>query len=226
MTAEHVISGAGVEDIRIWYRPTSSIIEKPAMDANLQEIGRLTFGVQCSFKKIWANTHLDTAILEFEDFFELPAPSSFYPFARSTPFNDWPEAELDGLSLVFYGFPVANSKRLGRSGNREFIFIGTAAGLGNYDVALNSQDSWAQMYLTSHFDRSKDFFFKYDPGETPLSPKGFSGCGIWILSENPGAAVWAVDPVLIGSIHRHLEGKSLLVATKIPAILEWLAELV
>jgi Alcohol dehydrogenase GroES-like domain len=131
-------------------------------------------------------------------------------------FAKWPEEELDGLSLIYFGFPVANSLPLATIGNRAFYFLGCAHGACHYVRKLNTEE-WKN--LSSSLSPDKDFLLKYNLSSENIAPFGFSGCGVWVGSEDPKSLIWGSEPLLVGTIHSHLEKSSLLVATKIGRIL-------
>jgi len=214
ITAEHVIADAGgVKNIRFWCRPPGPVIEKAAKDLCPSEIGRLTAGQTFPIETIVGESATDLAAIRLPSDFELPASTSneFYVLDKSRQLAGWPEEEMDGLSLLYFGFPQANSLPLQKVGNREFHFLGCAHNACHYDKTLNTQ-GWTS--LPSSFSPDKDFLLKYNLSEEKLNPVGFSGCGVWVGSEDPKSLVWDSEPLLVGVIHHH-HPSSVLIATKV-----------
>jgi hypothetical protein len=111
---------------------------------------------------------------------------------------------------------VDNSLPLGSVGDNTYHYLGCAHGVCHYDKALNTQP-WKNFPFSISPD--KDFLLKYTLSPENIAPFGFSGCGVWVGSENPESLVWGSEPLLTGTIHSYLEKSSLLVATKIARIL-------
>jgi hypothetical protein len=216
ITAEHVIKGVDVASIRFWCRPPAPIIEKAAKNLSPSEIGRLTAGQKFPIETIITDSDADLAAIKIFSDFKLPEPCEFYPLDKSRQLAGWPEDSLDGLSLIYFGFPVANSLSLGTVGEKNYYFLGCAHGVCHYDKALNAQP-WKNFPVSISPD--KDFLLKYNLSQDNIAPQGFSGCGVWVGSENPQSLVWGSEPLLIGTIHRYFPKASLLVATKVAKIL-------
>jgi hypothetical protein len=216
ITAEHVIKDADVQNIRFWCRPPAPIIEKAAKDLSPSEIGRLTEGRRFPIENIITDSEADLAAIQIRTDFQLPEPNEFYLLDKSWQLAKCSEDELDGLSLVYFGFPVANSIPLGTIGQKAFYFLGCAHGACHYDKTLNTQ-KWKD--LSSSLSPDKDFLLKYNLSSENIAPSGFSGCGVWVGSEDPKSLVWGSEPLLIGTIHSYLEKSSLLVATRVARIL-------
>lgn len=216
ITAEHVIKDADVQKIRFWCRPPAPIIEKAAKDLSPSQIGRLTEGRKFPIETIITDPDADLAAIKIPTDFQLPEPNEFYLLNKSRELAKWPQEQHDGLSLIYFGFPVANSLPLGTVGDKAFHFLGCALGTCHYDNALNTQ-GWRN--LQSSLSPEKDFLLKYNLSQENIAPFGFSGCGVWVGSENPKSLVWGSEPLLVGTIHRYLEKSSRLVATKIARIL-------
>ena len=216
ITAEHVIKDADVQNIRFWCRPPAPIIEKAAKNLSPSEVGRLTAGEKFPIETIITDSSADLAAIKIPSDFQLPEPNEFYLLNKSWQLAKWPEEELDGLSLIYFGFPVANSLPLGTVGERAFHFLGCAHGACHYDTKLNAEE-WKK--LSSSLSPDKDFLLKYSLSSENIAPFGFSGCGVWVGSEDPKSLVWGSEPLLVGTIHSYLEKSSLLVATKIGRIL-------
>jgi hypothetical protein len=214
LTAEHVIRNVLAIDMRFWCRPSTGMIEKSAKQATVAEIGRLTAGVHFPIEKITADVQADLALLHLPVAFDLPPPLEFLKLSSPRTFVDWDEEKLNGLSMLYFGFPVDNSRPLSTAGNRTFFFIGTAYQVCEYDRELNST-AWNR--LPSKFSAQKDFLLNYDAEDKPY---GFSGCGVWIIAMDATNQIWSPDPLLIGVVHDFMPKSSLLVATKLPRIIE------
>jgi hypothetical protein len=217
ITAEHVLKGVDVEGIRFWCRPSAPIIEKAAKDLSRSEIGRLTAGQKLPIETIITDPVTDLAAIKLFSDFKLPEPCEFYSLDKSRQLARWPEDDLDGLSLIYFGFPAANSLPLWTVGDNTYHYLGCAHGVCHYDKALNTPP-WNKFPVSISPD--KDFLLKYSLSPENIAPQGFSGCGVWVGSENPESLVWGSEPLMIGTIHSYLEKSSLLVATKIAKILE------
>jgi hypothetical protein len=215
LTAEHVIRDAETKDIRFWCRPSTGMIEKSAKRVTVAEIGRLTAGVYFPIEEITADTQADLALLQLPVAFDPPPPLDFLNLSSPRTFVDWDEEKLNGLSMLYFGFPVDNSRPLSTVGDRAFFFVGTAYQICEYDRELNST-TWNR--LPSKFSAQKDFLLNYD---AEGKPHGFSGCGVWIIAMDASNQIWLPDPLLVGVVHDFMPKSSLLVATKLPRILEF-----
>jgi hypothetical protein len=218
ITAAHVIKDADVQNIRFWCRPDAPIREKTARDVTREEMGRLTAGEIFPIEAIVSDDGADIAAIKIASSFKLPKPSQFYLVAASNVFANWSESELDGLSLLYFGFPVANSQSLRQVGDRAFRYIGCAHGISSYDRSLN-HDVWKNLTLSSFYSPEKDFFLKYSFSRENIDPEGFSGCGVWIGNAS-GGSIWSAEPLMIGMIHSYLPRKILLAAAKMLRILQ------
>ena len=216
ITAEHVIKDIDVQNIRFWCKPAAPMIEKAAKNLSPSEVGRLTAGENFLIETIITDSSADLAAIKIPSDFPLPEPNEFYLLDKSWQLAKWPDEELAGLSLIYFGFPVANSLPLGTVGDRAFHFLGCAHGACHYDAKLNTGE-WKR--LSSSLSPDKDFLLEYSLSPENIAPFGFSGCGVWVGSEDPKSLVWGSEPLLLGTIHSYLGKSSLLVATKIGRVL-------
>lgn len=216
LTAAHVIEGSNPAEIRFWLRPPKPMVEKAAADTQNSEIGGFTLGEQLPIADIWFDPKNDVAAIKLDAAFALPEAAELYDTRRSYEFMSWEDKKLDGLSLVLFGFPIANSREVFIESNRSFRFLGCATHLSEYSLDLN-KTAWSG--LSSKYSPSKDFVFKYH-GSDDLTPQGFSGGGVWVLAESPERAVWRPEPILIGLVHHYAPKAGLLIASKLPAFVE------
>jgi hypothetical protein len=72
--------------------------------------------------------------------------------------------------------------------------------------------------LSTKFSPEKDFLLDYTPPEG-IKPHGFSGAGIWVITDVKNRLVWGSDPALIGMAYKSFESLSLIAAVKLPRIL-------
>jgi len=198
LTAEHVIRGVGPTTIRFWCRPETPIIEKSAKDTTDAEIGKATAGELFPIQAVATNKTLDLALMRLSKTFELPSACQFYELSESKAIADWPQAKLEGRSLFLFGFRVENSRPLRVVGNRIDKFVGCAAFYSRFRSEINTNH---RRLLTDKFSAEKDFLFEYTAPEEGMYPGGFSGCGVWMFSENPDQLVWTAAPILIGVSH-------------------------
>jgi hypothetical protein len=217
LTAAHVVGDSNPEDIRFWMRPSKPIQEKAAADTTASEVGGFTLGVRLPIVEILKNPITDIAALKLDSSFVLPEAVEVYDVRKSHEFMSWEDEKLDGLSLVLFGFPVANSREVAVDGNRSFRFLGCASHLSEYSLDLNNT-AWSR--LPSRHSKSKDFVFKYHGFLDDLAPHGFSGGAIWVLGDNPNAAIWRPDPIFIGVVHHYASISDLLIAAKLTAVIE------
>ena len=110
LTAHHVIADARPSEIRFWCRPSASIVEKAAKDITDAEMGRVTAGIQFPVQELIVDAEADVAVLQLDPNFAPPEPSVFYDLPESRPFATWPEDQLEGISMFFFGFPVENAR--------------------------------------------------------------------------------------------------------------------
>ena len=98
-----------------------------------------------------------------------------------------------------------------RRQQRHFIFSVAHMVRATTTTTFNTE-AWRN--LTSSLSPEKDFLLKYDLTSENIAPQGFSGCGVWVGSEDPKSLVWGAEPLLVGTVHSHLPKSSLLVATR------------
>jgi hypothetical protein len=137
ITAEHVIKNADVQNMRFWCRPPAPIIEKAAKNLSASEVGRLTAGEKFPIETIITDPSADLAAIKIPSDFQLPEPNEFYLLNKSWQLAKWPEEDLDGLSLIYFGFPVANSLPLRTVGERAFHFLGCAHGARKFACGIS-----------------------------------------------------------------------------------------
>jgi hypothetical protein len=194
------------------------MIDRAAKDASPAELGKGTVGDLMPIVAHSASAAGDIAVLEIDSRFELPPGTEVYDLSMSAPFGDWQPQKIDGLSLFVFGFPIENSRTISKIGNKERRYLGTAWFQSQYREEINAPEKWSS--ITSKFDASKDFLFEYNaPDYGVMHPGGFSGSGVWAVSEAIGRPVWTSEPVLLGVTHTYIERRGLLVATKMPLIL-------
>jgi len=215
LTAEHVIKGADVSDIRFFLRPNTALKEKAAIETTNEEVGRMTVGAAIPIVEIRTDPAADIAILTIDDSFVLPDGAEFYHLAKSYEFALWPDDRLDDTSILIYGFPVANSRPITTIGNNTFCFLGTASMISRYSMTLNST---AFKSLSSDVSSEKDFLITYTGVGDGIHPGGFSGCGVWVPTDSRGNQVWSADPLLIGVVHSYFAKSQLIAATKLPSV--------
>jgi len=216
VTAAHVVKGVDAQAIRFWVRPPAPIIERSAKNLTPAEIGRLTAGKSFPIEGIDADAAADIAAIKIASNFRLPAPNQFYDLGRSIEFADWSDDKLDGLSLIYFGFPVANSLPIGQVKDRDFHYVGCAHGMVHYEKTVNTE-AWKD--LPSSYFPEKDFLLEYSTQQS-IDPQGLSGCGVWIASVNPNSSVWSSEPILIGVVRHYFRRQGLLAATKVSHFLQ------
>lgn len=217
LTAEHVITGAAIETMRFWFRPPRAMIDKAAKDASPAELGKGTVGDLVPIVAHSTSDVADLALLEIDPRFELPPGTEVYDLSMSASFGAWQLQAIDGLSLFVFGFPIENSRTISKIGNKERRYLGTAWFQSQYREEINAPDKWSS--ITSKFDASKDFLFEYNaPDYGVMHPGGFSGGGVWAVSEAPGRPVWTSEPVLLGVVLRYFKRRGLLAAAQVPAV--------
>jgi hypothetical protein len=179
----------------------------------------LTAGIDFPVSEILRERRTDLALLRLTPSFQPPEPCQYLDLADAATSGPWDDKDLDGKSLLYFGFPIDNSKLLGTRGDRNFYFVGCAHSFCHYDAKLNSE-IWSS--LESALRPDKDFALKYNAPEGNINPAGFSGSGVWTAGERNtrGVYSWYVRP--IGVIHRYHRKHSLLIATKLPLILDLL----
>jgi hypothetical protein len=164
-----------VQSIRFWCRPPAPIIEKAAKDLSPSKIGRLTEGRSFPIETIITDSATDLAAIKIPTDFQLPESNEFYSLNKSRQLAKCTEDELDGLSFIYFGFPVANSLPLRTVGERAYYFLGCAHDACHYDKTLNAQ-AWKT--LSSSLSPQKDFLLKYNLSPENIAPQCFSGCGV------------------------------------------------
>jgi hypothetical protein len=217
LTAKHVLGKSTVDELRFWLRPPTAMRDKAAKHTTNEEVGGFTIGEKLPIVDAQLNEVRDLAALRLDPNFTLPDGPEFYDMRRSVPLMNWDEKELDELSLLMFGFPSDNSREITTLGKQRFMFMGCAEHLSNYSADLNAK-IWAG--IESKFSRDKDFAFAYNGDPKEYKPYGFSGCGVWLLSENPSAPDWTPDPIMIGIVHTWISKLEILLALKLPAFIE------
>ena len=155
--------------------------DKAAKDTTNEEVGGFTIGVKLPIVDAQLDEVRDVAALRLDPNYILPEGPEFYDMRRSMPLMKWDEQELDGLTLLMFGFPIDNSREVTIAGTRKFMFMGCAEHMSNYSADLNTK-TWAR--LSSQFSREKDFVFTYNGDTEEYKPHGFSGSGVWVLGGN------------------------------------------
>jgi hypothetical protein len=123
---------------------------------------------------------------------------------------------LDGLSLLCFGFPVANARPISTLLDGGIVnFLGCACHTCHFDPDLNAT-IWNRLPLA--IGPQSNFVFPYKGPEQKIDPHGFSGCGVWIAGLTPGSILWSPDLALVGVVHRHVEKLSVLIATNLEAV--------
>jgi len=212
LSAAHNIEGVDMAGVRFWLRPNKALIEKAALDTTSKEVGKLTVGVSIPIVETRTDPKTDIVILRIDDSYVFPEGPEIYHIARSFEFSSWPEEQLDGISTLIFGFPVANSRPLHTIGNNTFCFLGAASMLSRYSKETNAEKFKGRPDVSP----DKDFLLEYTGDD--MEPHGFSGCGVWIPTDTQGSRVWTSDPVLIGVTNRYFRKANLISATKLPAI--------
>ena len=217
LTARHVLGESTPDELRFWLRPPSAMRDKAAKDTTNEEVGGFTIGVKLPIVDAQLDKMRDVAALRLDPNYILPEGPEFYDMRRSIPLMNWDEQELEGLTLLMFGFPSDNSREVAIEGNRRFMFMGCAEHMSNYSADLNAR-IWAR--LSSQFSREKDFVFTYNGDTEEYKPRGFSGCGVWVLGETPNAPVWTPDPIMVGIVHNWVPKLEMLIALKLPAFIQ------
>lgn len=220
LTAEHVIRGAEPQQIRFWCKPNAPLVERPAKDVSASELRKLTAGIHFPIETVFVDAKVDLALLILESGFELPTSAECFDLSKSHVLTN-PGTTLDGLSLVCFGFPVDNSKLVMTTEDRGFSFLGCTLNVCYYDAKLNA-DLWDQ--LPSSMSRDKNFLLKYNRADESIEPPGFSGSGAWISASTEGQVVWNADPLLVGVVHRYFKKFSVLMATNLITIFEFVSD--
>jgi hypothetical protein len=217
LTAKHVLGKSTPDELRFWLRPPTAMRDKAAKDTTNEEVGGFTMGDKLPIVDAQLDEVRDVAALRLDPSYALPDGPEFYDMRSSVPIMKWDEQELDGLSILMFGFPIDNSREVTTEGNRKCMFMGCAEHLSNYSAELNTK-IWGR--IESKFSRDKDFAFTYNGETEEYKPLGFSGCGVWLLGETRNAPVWTPDPIMIGIVHNWLSKSGNLLALKLPAFIE------
>jgi hypothetical protein len=217
LTAKHVLGNSKPDELRFWLRPPTAMRDKAEKNTTNDEVGGFTAGEKVPIVDAQLDDVRDVAALRLDPNYTLPDGPEFYDMRRSVPLMRWDKKELDELTLLMVGFPIDNSREVTTKENRKFIFMGVAEHLSNYSAELNTT-IWSR--IESKFSRDKDFAFTYNGDAEEYRPKGFSGCGVWVLGETPNAPVWTPDPIMIGIVHNWLSKSGILLALKLPAFIE------
>ena len=217
LTAEHVIRGAVPSEVRFWCKPSAPLVEKPARDVTERELKKLTPGVNFPIETVAADAEIDLALLAIKPGFQLPGSGALFDLSQSRVLTH-PSTKLDGLSLLCFGFPVDNARTLASKGNRRLNFLGCTSNVCNYDPDLNAE-LWSR--VSSSISSDRNFLLKYNPAEEAINPPGFSGCGVWINAVSDRELVWSPEPLLIGMVHRYVEKFSVLIATNLSTVLDF-----
>jgi hypothetical protein len=215
LTAAHVIKDVDMAGVKFWLKPNAALIEKAAREATIKDVGRLTVGTSIPIVEALTDFTKDITILRIANEWSVPDGAQTHHIGRSFEFANWPEQQLDGISIMMFGFPVANSKPLHTIGNNTFCFLGAASMLSGYSSKTNAEKFKG---LSSDVLPEKDFLFEYTGVGDNIDPHGFSGCGVWVPTDTQGRRVWASDPVLIGVTNKYFRKANLISATKLPAI--------
>jgi hypothetical protein len=214
LTAAHVVQGVDIDGVKFWLKPNAALIEKAASEATLKDVGSLTVGTSIPIVEALTDPVQDIAILRIANEWKVPEGAEVYHIGRSFEFASWPEQQLDGISILMFGFPVANSKPLHTVGNNTFRFLGAASMLSGYSAKTNAE----KFKGLSGVSADKNFLFDYTGVGDNIEPHGFSGCGVWIPTDTQGRKVWTSDPILIGVTKSYFRKPNLVCATKLPAI--------
>jgi hypothetical protein len=226
LTARHVIEDilkdGAFSEIRFLCRPPAPIIEKAAKDVTDTEIAaaKFTMGTSFPIEAVLEDARVDVALLKIDPTFQLPGAAEYYDLRRACDFKNWPAAAiLEGLLLFMYGYPTDNSRPLHTEGDHTTHFLGSASHYANYSSETNTKH-WANLSKTK-FSPETDFLFDYVQSQG-IKGHGFSGAGIWIMTDVWNRLVWGSDPALIGMAFRSVEAPPLIAAAKLPTILELL----
>jgi hypothetical protein len=214
LTAEHVVRGVDMAGVKFWLKPNAALIEKAPTEATIKDVGALTVGRKIPIVEALTDQNQDIAVLRIANEWTVPEGAEIYHIGRSFEFMKWPDAQLDGISIMMFGFPVDNSKPLHTVGNNTFRFLGAASMLSEYSSKTDSEGS----KRLSGVSPEKDFLFEYTGRSLNIEPHGFSGSGVWIPSDTRGRKVWTSDPILIGVTKSYFRKPNLIAATKLPAI--------
>jgi hypothetical protein len=218
LTAAHVIDGADVTAAHFFIRPDKALIEKPAIETTSDEVGSTTVGINIPIIGVARDPDLDVAILTIDPSFVLPEPAEFYQLAKSHDFATWPEEKLDDVSLHIFGFPTANARPIEATEHGTLYFLGAASMLVRYSASLNETGFKTLNHTVS---KEKDFLFEYTGMREGIHPRGFSGCGAWVVTQTQGSRVWSIEPLLVGVVHSYFSRSKVLAATKLPQIIRF-----
>jgi hypothetical protein len=108
--------------------------DKAAKDTTNEEVGGFTIGEKLPIVDAQLDEVRDVVALRLDPNYTLPDGPEFYDMRRSVPLMKWDEKEMDDLSLLMLGFPIANSREVTAEGRRKFMFMGCAEHLSNYSA--------------------------------------------------------------------------------------------
>jgi len=216
LTAKHVLGKSTPDELRFWLRPPTAMHDKAAKDTTNEDVGGFTAGVRLPIVDGQLDEVRDVAALRLDPSYIFPEGPEFYDMRKSMLLLKWDEQKLDALTLLMFGFPTDNSREVTTERNQKFMFTGCAEHMSNYSAYLNS-NIWAR--LSSKFLREKDFVMSYNGDAAEYRPRGFSGCGVWVLAETRNAPVWTPDPMMVGITHSWVERLGILIALKLPAFI-------
>jgi hypothetical protein len=214
LTAEHVVGDADPAKIRFWCKPPSPLIQKRASEVTQTELTKLTSGRLFPIESVATDPNADLAVLSLDPEFKPPGSSEFYNFSLSHSLAH-PSADLEGVSLLCFGFPVANSKEITRSGQHAYSFLGCACHACYYESELN-KNLWNR--IPSAFSPDSNLILRYRKSEEWFEPQGFSGCGVWVATEAPKDLLWKAEPILAGVVHHHMKKLEVLIASRLSSI--------
>jgi hypothetical protein len=211
LTADHVLDGVDMAQVRFYLRPEGTMIEVSVRDDVVPRPRTFTFGDTLNLTGPPARDKKnDLRTLRIADTQELSGAAKFYDASKLT------EYEIrDGASVVILGFPVSNSAPLAPG----LIALGATSDHSKYDSKLNSLSG-----LPSAFDPLEQFLINYTRIEDNLDPEGFSGAGVWVNGDTAGG-VWRPNPVLAGVVTGYFAKKRLLLAARIGPVLRLLDRL-
>jgi len=219
LTAEHVVRDVDPSRMRFWCKPAAPLIEQRASDAPRNELQSLTYGYVFPIRAITTDESADLAVLSLDPEFRLPGASEFYNFSLSAPLTGQ-STNLEGVSILCFGFPVANSKEVSRVGQNVYNFTGCACHACYYDSALNST-LWNRISIS--FSPDANLILRYSESEGWFEPDGFSGCGVWVATEGATDLLWKAVPILVGVEHHYVKRLEILIASRLSSIVNIIA---
>jgi hypothetical protein len=205
LTADHVLDGAEMSQVRFYLRPEGTMREVSVRDNLAPRPRTFTLGDTLDLTGSLARDKKDDLrALRIADTQELTGAATFYDASKIV------EYEIsDGASLVILGFPVSNSSPLAPG----LMALGATSDHSKYDSKLNLLPG-----LPSSFDPEDQFLINYSRIEDNLDPEGFSGAGVWVNGD-AATEVWRPNPVLAGVVTGYFPKKRLLLAARIGAVL-------